>query len=80
MRCHTKSCDTCYKDGECCYTKNKKCNNQLDISKSISEPALAAPFSAATRNSRVDAFVREASSITSLTSSSANGSSKKNKM
>ena len=48
-----------------------------DSAKSTSEPALAAQFSASTHKKRGDAFVREASSIASLTSSSANSGGKK---
>ena len=47
-----------------------------DAAKSISEPSLAAQYPASNNRSRVEAFVREASSIASHTSSSATGSSK----
>lgn len=50
-----------------------------DAAKGISEPSLAAQYTASNNRSRVDAFVREASSIASLTSSSVTASSKASK-
>ena len=48
-----------------------------DAAKSISEPSLAAQFSASNNRTRTDAFMREASSVASISSSSAG--SKNNK-
>ena len=50
-----------------------------DAARSVSEPSLAAQHSASNNRSRVDAFVREASSNTSLTSSSVTANSRTNK-
>ena len=53
--------------------------SRSDAAKSISEPSLAAQFSASNHRSRGDAFMREASSVASLTSSSVTTGSKNNK-
>ena len=50
--------------------------SHADAAKSVSEPSLAAQFSVSKQRNRGDAFVREASSITSLTSSSATQNNK----
>ena len=53
--------------------------SHTDAAKSASEPSLAAQFSASNHRNRGDAFVREASSVASLTSSSTTAGSKTNK-
>lgn len=53
--------------------------SKSDAAKSVSEPSLAAQYSASNNRSRGDAFVREASSVASLTSSSATAGSKTSK-
>ena len=51
--------------------------SRSDAAKSVSEPSLAAQFSASNNRTRTDAFMREASSVASISSSSAG--SKNNK-